>query len=212
MSFWDSSWESIDPNRIAAYIDTFNMGSDDMIAALRKHGVQSVCDAGCGCGIYALKLAANGFSVSGFDVSAHAATIAQDLLEKSGYSADFKAASILATGYPDTQFDCVISRDVLDHISKADAVSALCELYRITKPGGIILLTLDSLDEEYRMEPHKVNADGDYVYTDGKWNGMVFHPYNAQEVTEIIPANVTCEITDSHGELTVLLQKNSTSK
>ena len=69
MSFWDSSWESIDPNRIAEYIDTFDMGEDDLIVTLHRYGVQNVCDADCGCGIYTAKLAANGFSVSGFDVS-----------------------------------------------------------------------------------------------------------------------------------------------
>ncbi len=119
-------------------------------------------------------------------------------------SANLKVASILATGYADGIFDCVISRDVLDHISKADAIAALKELCRITKPGGILVFTLDAPDEEYAAEPHFVNADGDYVYTDGKWNGMVFHPYSHAEASEIIPAGVLCEISDNGGALTVL--------
>lgn len=209
MSFWDSSWESVDPNRIAEYIDTFDMSADNLIASLRQRGVQSVCDAGCGCGIYAAKLAANGFSVSGFDVSAHAVEIAQSIIQKAGYSADLKTASILDTGYANNQFDCVLSRDVLDHISKADAIVALKELRRITQPGGIVLFTLDSLDEEYETETHIVNEDGDYVFTDGKWDGMVFHSYNREKVYEILPTDVVCEITDNHGELTVLLVKKS---
>lgn len=208
-SFWDSSWESVDPNRIAEYIETFDMGVDHLIATLHQNGVEYVCDAGCGCGIYTTKLAANGFSVSGFDVSAHAVEIAQGLIQKAGYSADFKTASILDTGYADNQFDGVLSRDVLDHISKADAIIAMKELCRITKTGGIVLFTLDSLDEEYEIQPHIVNADGDYVFTDGKWNGMVFHPYNQEEICGIIPTGVKCEVTDRHGELTVLLIKKN---
>ena len=208
MSFWDSSWNRVDPNRIKEYIDSFDMDTDEIIDTLHQHSVQSVCDAGCGCGIYAAKLASNGFTVSGFDVSARAVEIAQSLIQKAGFSADFKIASILDTGYADNQFDCVISRDVLDHISKADAVIALKELCRITKPGGIVLFTLDSLDEEYETETHIVNSDGDYSFTDGKWNGMVFHPYNRDEVCEIIPTGVMCEVADHHGELTVLLRKN----
>ena len=207
MSFWDSSWESVDLNQIAKYIETFDMGEDNLIATMHQYGVQSICDAGCGCGIYAAKLAANGFSVSGFDVSTHAVEIALSLIQKAGYSADFKTASILDTGYADNQFDCVLSRDVLDHISKADAIIAMKELCCITKPGGIVLFTLDSLDEEYETETHIVNEDGDYVFTDGKWNGMVFHPYTREEVYDIIPTDVICEITDSHGELTVLLRR-----
>ena len=206
-SFWDSSWENVDPNRIAKYIETFDMGEDNMIATLHQYGIQSVCDAGCGCGIYAAKLAANGFSVSGFDVSAHAVEIAQSIVQRAGYSADFKTTSILDTGYADNQFDCVLSRDVLDHISKADAIIALKELCRITKPGGIVLLTLDSLDDEYEIETHIINADGDYVFTDGKWNGMVFHPYTQDGVCEIIPPVMAFEVMEDHGELTVLLRK-----
>ena len=206
-SFWDSSWESIDPNRIAEYIDTFDMGEDHLIATMRQYGVQNVCDAGCGCGIYAAKLAANGFSVSGFDVSTHAVEIAQSLIQKAGHSADLKTASVLDTGYDDNRFDCALSRDVLDHISKADAIIAMKELCRITKPGGIVLITLDPPDEEYETETHIVNEDGDYVFTDGKWNGMVFHPYSQEEVYEIIPVGTMCEITNNHGELTVLLRK-----
>ena len=208
-SFWENSWKSIDPNRIAAYINTFNMEPDNLINILHQNHIHSVCDAGCGCGIYALKLAANGFCVSGFDVSAHAIEISQMLLDKASLTAELKTASILTTGYTDGQFDCVISRDVLDHMSKTDATIAIKELCRITKDGGLILFTLDFLDEEYKTEPHSINMDGDYVYTDGKWKGMVFHPYDRKMVYEIIPTGVKSEIMDSHGELIVLLKKNT---
>jgi len=92
-------------------------------------------------------------------------------------------------------------------MSKADAIIAFKELWRITKPNGIILFTLDYLDEEYQSEPHIVNSDGDYVYTSGKWEGMVFHPYNLEMVYEIIPKDTLSEITDKHGELLVLIKK-----
>ncbi|MBR2403015.1 MAG: class I SAM-dependent methyltransferase [Lachnospiraceae bacterium] len=206
-SFWESSWKKVDLTRVTEYVDTFDMDSDDLIAIMRQHGVQNVCDAGCGCGIYALKLAANGFHVSGFDVSAHAVEISQNLLKKASLSAELKTASILKTEYADEQFDCVLSRDVLDHMSKADATIAIKELCRIANPNGIILLTLDYLDEEYQTEPHIINSDGDYVYTNGKWKGMVFHPYNLETIYEIVPSNTICDVTDKHGELTVLLRK-----
>lgn len=83
--FWVNSWKHVDPERITEYMHTFDMGADEIIAALHRHGVQSVCDAGCGCGIYALKLAANGFAVSGFDVSANAVELAQALLGRTAH-------------------------------------------------------------------------------------------------------------------------------
>ena len=185
------------------------MNPDPLIDALHRHGVKTVCDAGCGCGAYAMKLAANGFSVCGFDVSSHAVEIAQTLLEKAALAAELKTAGILSTGYADGTFDGVVCRDVLDHLPRAEAAAAVKELCRITKPGGIVIFTLDPLDEEYRTEPHRVNADGDYVYTAGKWKGMVFHPYTAETVRAIVPEGTRCEITGTSGELTVLLRKNA---
>lgn len=202
-SFWDNSWEHIDPARIAEYINAFDMSEDDIISMLRQYDAKSVCDAGCGCGIYALKLAKFGFAVGGFDVSAHAAAIAQAV---TGNDA-FKTASILATGYADGEFDAVIARDVIDHVSKLEAKAAIKELCRITKPTGIILITLDATDQEYEDEPHTVTQDGDYVFTDGKWNGMVFHPYCQDEVYELIPDGMTYEISEGYDSMTILLKK-----
>ena len=204
--FWEHSWERVDPERVAGYVRSIDIEPDALIAALHRHGVKTVCDAGCGCGAYAMKLAANGFSVCGFDVSSRAVEIAQTLLEKAALAAELKTAGILSTGYADRAFDGVICRDVLDHLPRAEAAAGVRELCRITKPGGIVIFTLDPLDEEYRTEPHRVNLDGDYVYTTGKWNGMIFHPYTAETVRTVIPEGTLCEITDTGGELTVLLK------
>ena len=204
-TYWENSWKTVDSDRITKYVCSLTDQPDDLISRLDQCGVQSVCDAGCGCGIHTLKLAAAGFIVSGFDLSARAVEIARQLLDHVGVSADLKPADICATGYADHQFDGVLSRDVLDHMPKQSAIAAVRELCRITKPGGIILFTLDSLDEEYLTEPHEINADGDYVYTGGKWNGMVFHPYTADAARELVPNGTTCTITDDSGSLTVEL-------
>lgn len=201
-SFWDSSWNQIDPDRIAEYGDAMDMGEDEIISALHDHGAHFVCDAGCGCGIYARKLAKHGFTVGGFDISARAVAIAQTV---SGNTA-LKTASILATGYGDGVFDAALARDVIDHLSKEEAVAAVKELCRITRPDGIVLFTLDSTDEEYEAEPHIVSEDGSYVYTGGKWEGMVFHPYRRSEVCDIVPSRAICEISEHQGSMTIVLK------
>lgn len=205
-SFWDSSWEKIDVDRLLQYINQFDMQPDSIIECLLARRAHTVCDAGCGCGIYTLKLLSHGFDVSGFDVATGAVDAANKLLEKASLTATIKTASILSTGYADHQFDAVVSRDVLDHLSKKDGVCAMRELYRIVRPGGVVLLTLDHLDNEYVEEPHIVNEDGDFVFTAGKWRGMVFHPYTAQEIRQIIPPRAICDITDAE-EITVQLLK-----
>ena len=206
-SFWDHSWAHVDTQRIAQYVHQFDMEEDVLISALREHQVRTVCDAGCGCGVYVLKLLAHGFEVSGFDISEHAVEVARKMQDSSTRKAELKTADIMASGYETDSFDAVISRDVMDHMSKGDARMAISELMRITKAGGIVLMTLDHLDSEYEMESHDVSDDGDYVFTDGKWKGMVFHPYTKEEIMEMLPPGTACEVEDTGSELVVRVIK-----
>ncbi len=206
-SFWDESWSRIDASRLDQYIETFDFGTDGLIEELLARKVSTVCDAGCGCGIYTYKLISHGFLVSGFDVSSHAVQAAKKLLERVSATADLKTASILKTGYPGNHFDAVISRDVIDHMNRKDGILAVNELYRITKPGGVVLITLDHLDSEYETEPHRVNDDGDYVFSAGKWRGMVFHPYHDQEISKIIPVGAAFRIENTADGILIKLYK-----
>ena len=48
--FWEHSWKRVDPERVAGYVQSIDMAPDALISALHRHGVKTVCDAGCGCG------------------------------------------------------------------------------------------------------------------------------------------------------------------
>lgn len=207
-TFWDTSWRNISPERITSYIQSFDLAPDSILVQMSAQGVKRVCDAGCGCGIYSLKLAVNGFCVEGFDISLRAAEIASALLQQAGFSANFRQASVLDTGYDSDTFDCVICRDVVDHIPKADGFAAIRELLRITRPGGLVFFTLDPLDAEYEAEPHRVSPQGDYQFTHGKWEGMVFHPYSAREFQQLIPAGVDFQMEDWEDGLLVCIKKS----
>lgn len=185
--FWEHSWKSLDQGKLSLYIENFDDSADLMIDSLLKHGCNSLCDAGCGCGVYALKLAKHGFSVSGFDISEDAVKQAKRLLSENGYPTQgFRCADVLSTGYTDGFFDAVVARDVLDHMPIQDGAAAVEEMLRIVRPGGCVLMTLDGTDEEYESEPHTVNSDGDYLFSGGKWNGMVFHPYSPEEIDRLL--------------------------
>lgn len=185
-SFWTCMWESFDPDRIPSYLAHLSRSADPLIDFLEQRKMQYVCDAGCGCGAYSLKLARHGFIVAGFDIAKNAASLAAKLFAENGYPASgFKTADILSTGYADEVFDAVVARDVIDHLPIKEGIAAVKELRRIVRPGGCVLLTLDAADEEYESEPHSVNEDGDYLFTDGKWAGMAFHPYSLQEAKRL---------------------------
>lgn len=204
-NFWTKSWKTVASNRIAEYVKSVDMETDEIIDVRRRHQVKTVCDAGCGCGIYCARLLHNGFLVEGFDVSEDAVQIARDIAP----TVELKTADIRMTGYDSDHFDAVISRDVLDHMTMDNARFALLELYRIVKPGGVVVFTLDFPDEEYDREPHEKNADGDLIYTDGKWDGMVFHPYSNEEIRKILPQTDRYHIEQGDDHYMVILQKKS---
>jgi len=207
-TFWDQSWDTVDMDQVRAYLDASAAQSDSMIEHLKRQQARRVCDAGCGCGAYSLKLALNGFQVSGFDISSTAAAMAKELLESRGFpGADFRASDIAATAYGDGQFDAAVSRDVIDHMPLKDGIAAVKELYRITKKGGTILLTLDRTDPEYETEPHIVNSDGDYLFSDGKWRGMVFHPYSEDQLPELVQVGTIQRVEAGADELLVVISK-----
>lgn len=58
----------MDLNRIQECIGKNGMDEDALIRTLHEHNVKEICDAGCGCGAYTAKLAANGFHVCAFDI------------------------------------------------------------------------------------------------------------------------------------------------
>jgi len=185
-SFWARSWKAFDPDRIPLYLAHLNRSADPVIDFLKQREIRYVCDAGCGCGAYALKLIRHGFTVEGFDVSKNAVSLAEKLFAENGYPASgFRTADIRSTGYADGLFDAVIARDVIDHLPIKEGIAAVKELRRIVRPGGCVLLTLDAADEEYESEPHSVNEDGDYLFTDGKWAGMAFHPYSLRDAERL---------------------------
>ena len=182
--------------------------SDFIIDCLKKQGAKVVCDAGCGCGAYSLNLALNGFKVFGFDISPAAVNIAKELLSSSNLEyGDFRACDISSTGYGDDQFDAVVSRDVIDHMPLMNGIAAIQELYRIVRKGGSIILTLDQLDTEYKTEPHVINSDGDYLFTDGKWDGMVFHPYSESEISKLVQVGTIANLESAADGFQIVITK-----
>lgn len=180
--FWEDRWKRSEKTDYSAYLQSYYQKQDPIIDLLKQNQVHYVCDAACGFGAYSLMLASNGFSVEGFDIAPTSVEITKSLLQK--YSVDsskYKVASVLEPGY-DEQFDAVTAISVLDHMYISDARKALKELLGTVKPGGIVVVSFDSLDSEDLEIPYEITEDGSIRYTEGARDGMVFHFYSASEL------------------------------
>ena len=129
------------------------------------------------------------------------------MMADNGFDGKFVAADIKDTGLASESYDAVISLDVIDHMTKKDARHAMQELLRLTKKDGLVIVTADSLDEEYVKEPHIVDDEGNYCFTEGKWNGMVFHSYSGSEIEKLTDGLIVKHIDRLDDGYVVIIEK-----
>lgn len=100
-----------------------------------------VLDAGCGTGVFTSDILSSGSQVVGLDISFPMLRRAREKSE--GFRFQPIQGSISALPFREESFDKVVSITALEFIT--DAKSAVAELFRVTKKGGVVVIaTLNS--------------------------------------------------------------------
>lgn len=208
-TYWESCWQAEDSNQLQKFLEGWKNYHGREIELLKEHQVKFVCDAACGFGAYTIAFAANGFKVSGFDISPASLEITRQGLIRCGFDyVHIKIASILDTGYEDAAFDAVNAHAVLDHLTVVDAKKAIGELLRITRKGGLVLMSFDEAEEEDFTEEHIEVEPGTMQYVNGSRKGMLFHPYEWEEIDRLLETYEMVEKwSNRRGEKIVVLKK-----
>lgn len=150
----------------------------DLFGVLEGIGVKDkdILDFGCGDGIHSIKLAElQAKKIVGIDPSERMIELAQVRLAKSGTS---NLSFIIADGnhlpFEDKTFDIVLANYVL--IAFSDLTRPLSEIYRVLKPGGSLVATINNAeisDETIKNNPVPLQLGGkkevivhDYLRTD----------------------------------------------
>ncbi|MFD5462029.1 class I SAM-dependent methyltransferase [Kitasatospora sp. NPDC127059] len=128
---------------------------DALIRAHLGEGPAEVLDCACGIGTQAIGLAALGHRVTGTDLSPVAVTRATAEAAARGLRLPTAAADMRALPFPNGRFDVVVCADnALPHLLTAEHVhTALTELRRVLRPGGLLLLSTRPYDELRRTRP-----------------------------------------------------------
>ncbi len=92
-------------------------------------------EVGCGLGYFSNKAAKMGAKVVGVDIGPSLVKINKKLTPKG----KFLVASASKLPFKDESFDVVLSTEVIEHVNKQH--SALSEMARVTKKGGILVIT-----------------------------------------------------------------------
>jgi ubiquinone/menaquinone biosynthesis C-methylase UbiE len=103
---------------------------------------EKILDAGCGTGVFTLDYLAAGAQVVGLDISEP--MLSEAIRKASGYPFVAVHGDMLCLPFEDESFDKAVSVTALEFIE--DAGQAVGELFRVTRPGGLVVVgTLNSL-------------------------------------------------------------------
>ena len=101
-----------------------------------------ILDAGCGAGLLSADLLERGYTVHGVDVSQKMLDHAARTFAERGFPAErfeLSCTDLLEAGLPEASFDGIAALGFLQY--QVDEATALRELKRLLKPGGVLVVT-----------------------------------------------------------------------
>jgi ubiquinone/menaquinone biosynthesis C-methylase UbiE len=121
---------------------------DVALMALGEVQAKKILDVGCGDGTYAFVLSKLGAVVSGQDLSESAIlrANAREYGENNTLKGKFVVGDANKILFESNSFDSVFSADFFEHISAEKKREVLKEIYRVLKPGGILVIKTPNLD------------------------------------------------------------------
>lgn len=166
-----------------------------LIEFWQRQGVERVLDVGCGSGKHMLKLAREGFEVSGFDVSQEAIKLAQERFEKAGERGEFKVASMYSCWpYEDDSFGAVMAFRSFNHGRLDEIRVAIGEIERVLRPEGWFFMTVLKIPEEQIKTERgettlntlrvEMIEERTYIPLEGKEKGQVHFIFNEKILRE----------------------------
>jgi SAM-dependent methyltransferase len=160
---------------------------EDLTRWTVKRQVTRVLDLGCGNGSNARFFAQQGYRALGIDLSPSAIEIARAWFAEEGLEADLRVGSCLDLPYEDGFVDVVVSHGVLDHLSPAEGVTAMAEVHRVLRPGGLCFLTLVAVND-CEFGSGAAAGRNTFVLPGGYEKGLVQRYFDREDVETLLQA------------------------
>jgi ubiquinone/menaquinone biosynthesis C-methylase UbiE len=178
-----------DPDRIITFYNTFGSqewerldrsAHDRLVLHLHQHFLKehigpgkTVLDAGCGAGRFSISIAQSGSQVTLLDISETQIALAQEKIAKAGLqerAAEFVVGDILdLSRFDDHTFDTTVCYGGALNYLFEQAKQGMRELRRVTKPSGVLLVSVMSRWGVFRytigntnIEPESFFGQPDY--------------------------------------------------
>ena len=139
-------------------LDWGNQWTKVHLPVLKSTNIQTVLDLGCGTGNDALRLAKEGFTVTGMDFSDEAVQLGRLKAQQLGLSVQFVVADMAKhLPFNCAAFDAVMSNVALHMFSDKITRELFKEIRRIVSPKGVFVFHVNSTeDAKLRAERHPI--------------------------------------------------------
>ena len=137
-----------------------------------------ILDCGAGGGRPPLGLFAEwGYNCYGIDISEEAVNAARQFASKHNLEIDMRIGDFRDIPFDDETFSFVFSQNSLNHLSKKDTETAISEMKRVLRPGGLLFVDFMSIDCSYCNEEVMGNLVGDYEFHGVHGEGESLHSF-----------------------------------
>lgn len=152
---------------------------EGLISRLRRERMSRVLDLGFGLGRHVVLFAREGFETFGIEPTSSGFQHCTEWLLSKGLEADIRQGNMLQLPFRNSEFDFIVSFNVIYHGTLADMQLALKEMERVLRKTGLLFLTLNStrnkwcgkgieLEPNTFINPDKGDGDHKHHYSDRK--------------------------------------------
>lgn len=161
-----------------------------------RNGTMKILDLGCGAGRHISFLENENFIPYGVDFSDAGVLYTKEMLKKQGmeeYVDNICVSSLTTLPYADNFFDGIICYGVLYYLDEKSIEQAVCEMERVLKQGGKLLLVVRTIDDYRYSEEKEIKGRKNTIFV---WeeneekcahseNGMLMHFFEEDELKHL---------------------------
>ena len=145
------------------------------------HGKKAI-DIGCGPGYFSRELTTKGWKTTSIDTDSENIENAK----KYAIETHLGDALIILANLPESQYDLVLSLEIIEHMPKPHGKNLLMEIIRVLKPGGKLILSTPN-----RFSPEGIGGYywGEKIRSGDKWTAWDqthVHIYSSLEIVKLL--------------------------
>lgn len=202
-NFWEKTWARF--LKFHGMIAPSAKLVQHLFAHIPRNGI--ILDLGCGEGRNSLYLSQVGYNIVGVDLSFKAARVMKNNFFEESLKGLVLTGDARKLPFQSESVDGILGHHIFDHLDKKGLELALSEAFRVLKPEGVMLLTMDNFSDSKSDPCTVVKDDGSIVFIKGPNKGMLVRPYDQSELAQLSHVGWNCikdELTPSKSKILLL--------